>query len=252
MKIKKQIIIILLVITLSMFSSAAYSQKLVFGAFENLPPYDYKENNQWVGIDIEIGNEIFKRLGIDAGYVFYPWTRLINTAREGKIAGILATFCSAKAMEERIFLEYPAEFTYTSKVSVFALKEMQIKVTGLGDLKDKSVGIIRGYSYSSEFDRNQDLKKVDCGDDERLIKILAKKRIYVGVAESAPFLYFSKKLGLQDKFEEVYLLTENPVCMAFSKKYHGHDSKILADKVSKIIRQLKDEGFIEKILNKYR
>jgi len=251
MKIKKRIII--LITALNMFSFNIYAEKLVMGIYEELPPYSYKENNQWIGIDIEIGNEIFRRIGIDAGYESYPPVRLIKTAKDGQIAGILATFCFGKEKSDlRDFLEYANVSAYTSKVSVFALKERQIRISGLADLKNRSVGVIRGYFYSSEFDRDKDMKKAEYDNDEQIVKILAKGRIDAGVAESAPFLYFSAKSGLQDKFEEVYVLTENPVCMAFSKQYPGSESKIMADKVSRVIQQLKDEGFIEKILNKYK
>lgn len=150
------------------------------------------------------------------------------------------------------FLEYTSVSAYMSKVSVFALKERHIKVSGLADLKDKSVGTIRGYNYTSEFDKDKHIKKVECDNDKQMITILEKGRIDVCVAESLPFLYFSSKSGLQDKFEELFVITENPICMPFSKKHPGSDSRILADKVSKVVRQLKDEGFIEGIMNKYK
>jgi polar amino acid transport system substrate-binding protein len=237
----------LIIISVLAFSSDVLAQSLVFSVLEDLPPYQYNENGALKGIDLEIGEEIFKRLGFKIIYKPLPWTRTKKYAAEGKIDGILSMFCLDKYLE---ILDF-AESALTSKLSVFAPKESHLKITHLMDLKGKSVGVIRGYTYSSEFDNYKDFNRFQCDDDKMLIRILEKGRIDVAVAEALPFWFISRQLGLQSKFKELYTLTETKICIGFSKKALGSKSRILADRTSKIFLDLKAEGVIRKILDKY-
>lgn len=223
------------------------AETFVFGALEHLPPYHYKENGQWKGIDIEIGKELSERLGFEIKYEGLPWARMKKYAEKGKIDGIISMFCLEKYFEIVDFAESPV----IADISVFARAGSDIKVSGLDDLKGKSVGIIRGYTYSPEFVSRRDMKKMECDNDEMLVKILEKGRVDVAVAENIPFRFISKKFGFQNRFKKLYTVSGNKVCMAFSKKALGRESKVWAGKVSGIFRKLKEEGVIQKILDNY-
>lgn len=224
------------------------ADSLVLGSLEDLPPYQYMENGEWKGFDIEIGNEVSKRLGKEIKISGLPWARIQKGLEKGEIDGVISMFCMDKYLNVVDFTEP----TNVSKVSVFAKKGSNIKVSSIEDLKGKKVGIIRGYTYDPEFSAYQGFERVVCDDDEMLIKMLSKDRFDVGVAEDKPFLFISKKLGLSNNFEEVYTITENNLCMAFSKKALGEEqSKALADQVNQILKDLKSEGIIEQIMVKY-
>lgn len=76
------------------------------------------------------------------------------------------------------------------------------------------------------------------------------KRIDVAVAADDSFLFLSKRLGHTRDFEAVYLLSESASYVAFTKA-KGNQGKSLADKFNKTLRQLKKEGFIQKVSDKY-
>ena len=224
------------------------AETIVLGVLEDIPPFQYKENGELKGIDLEVGNEIARRLGIEFRYEAIPWARIKKYVAEGtQIDGVLSMFRLEKYLDIVDFTEH----IFKSKICFFAMKDHEMQFSKLDDLRGKKVGVIRGYTYTSEFDAYQEMEKTVCDSNDMLAKLLEKKRVDIVVAEEVPFLFTAKKIGFQDRFREVYTLDENLTCMAFSKKAMGEKSRVMADRVSEIIRKMKEEGEIQKILDKY-
>ncbi|MDM8548640.1 transporter substrate-binding domain-containing protein [Desulfobacterales bacterium HSG2] len=134
---------------------------------------------------------------------------------------------------------------------IFAPKESSIRISGLDDLKNKPlVSVNRGYSYGPKFDNYQGLNKDYSRDEIMQVKKLAEQHTDVAVASEEPFKFFSKRLGFADKFKVVYVLSEEPSYVAFSKA-KGEKCKILAEKFGRTLSRLKKEGVIQKIEDKY-
>ncbi len=223
----------------------ALAEKVVI-AFAVWPPYTMMENGQPSGIDIEIARELCRRVGTESGFRELPWTRALNYLENGKADALL----TPKQTEEREkFMYYPSEPIRIEKRVILVPKGSGIKITKLDDLKDKNIGVVRGYAYSPEFDNYQGVKKTVCDDDQQLVTILVKKRVSIiaGVEELSS-RYLCKKAGLET--EVAYALDGKPTYIAFSKKL-GEKGKALADKFSEALKKLKEEGFIEKVQSKY-
>lgn len=246
MRMDKKIMFMITMIVLSL-SFTVSADMLIFGVFEDLPPYEYTENGELKGIDIEIGREIFSRLGTEIRYEVLPWARMKTYAKEGEIDGILAMYCLETYLDILDFAESPIR----AEISFFARKESTLNISGIDSLKGQSVGVIRGYTYTPEFASYTDITRDECDDDEMLVKKLAGGRFEVAVAEDIPFRFISKKLGFQDTFKKLYTLTEHRICMGFSKKALGAESRIWAERVTDMFQKLEEEGVIQQILDKY-
>jgi len=112
------------------------------------------------------------------------------------------------------------------------------------------VGVVRGYVYDSEFDNYQGLKRRDFSkDDKQLIKKFANNRIPLAASpDEGTVKYLCRQAGVEA--EVVYVLNEILSYIGFSKTL-GEKGKILAEKFSQALRQLKEEGVIQKIEGKY-
>ncbi|QTA77899.1 Extracellular solute-binding protein, family 3 [Desulfonema limicola] len=229
-----------------LFPLYVFAETLVFGVFENIPPFQYQENAQFKGIDIDIANELSRQLNVKIEFKELPWARMKKYAEEGSIDAILSMFCMDKYLNIVDYAESPIK----SVISVFALKESNINVKNLDDLKGKKIGVIRGYTYSSEFSNYKDLRKIECNNDGEVLKRLNEGRIDVAVAESIPFHFLAKKQGIDDKLNELYTISENKLCIGFSKKALGPESKVWADKTVKIFDELIENGFIQNVMDK--
>ncbi len=225
----------------------ALAEKMVFGMLEDFPPYQYTEDRKPVGSDVDIAREVCKRLGIEPEFQVMPWKRVLKTAEDGNISAILSLLFK----EERTsFLYYSKEPTHINRDSVIARKG-SIKVTGLDDLKGKTVGVLAGYSYGPDFDNYKELNKTFCNDQKELIRILNGGRIDVAVAAETPFIFNSGQMGFKDRFETVYVISENPTYTGFSKAAMGEKDRSWAEKFTQTLHQLKTEGMIEKMTDIY-
>ncbi|RLC19152.1 MAG: hypothetical protein DRI57_07540 [Deltaproteobacteria bacterium] len=243
----KRLLVILIVAVLFSLPATALAEKVVFGTAKWPPYVMVSEKGQISGLDVEIVQEMCKRLKIEAKFWVLPWKRAVKYTEKGKVDAIFAM----RHNEERAkFAFYPSEPILMERTVILARKGSGIKITKVDDLNDKIVGVVRGYAYSPEFDKHQGIKKSVCDDDEQVVKMFGKKRILLAAGiDEGSMKYLCKKNGVEA--EAVYVLNEVPGYIAVSKKAMGEKGKALADKFAETLRQMKKEGVIEKIKSKY-
>lgn len=241
----------LLFVGLSVLSVPALATKVVFASYDDIPPKIYRENGQIKGTYIEVIREACKRMKVQAEFVTFPWARAVVMARTGKVDAIFPPFVTAERKE---YLFFPEPVSETRNM-VFALKKRKLKVQSLSDLKGLTVGVNGQYSYGEAFDSYKKNLRLDLSStQEMLIQKLGRsegvKRVDVVVASEDAFRFMSKRLGYGDIFESIYVVSENPAYVAFSKA-KGAGSKELSERFGKTLQQMKKEGVIQKIFDHY-
>ncbi|MDM8538284.1 transporter substrate-binding domain-containing protein [Desulfobacterales bacterium HSG17] len=237
--------ITLLLLVLISFPASGLAEKLIFATSE-WPPYVTLKDGQPTGIMMDVVRELCKRLRIEEEIRVVPWKRALSYAKNGKADAIF----SVRYTEERSkFIYYLAEYMIEEKTVILAQKGSGIRITKLDDLKDKTIGVVRGYTYGTKFDKYQGLRKIINDNDEQLINNFAKGRITMAVsADEGVTRYLCKQIGVET--EVAYVIENTHSYIGFSKA-KGEKGKAMADKFSKTLKQLRIEGFIEKTLNKY-
>ena len=216
-------------------------------AVSEFTPYIFEENGKITGIHVDIVTEACKKLGIKPNFHFLPWKRALVYMEHGKVDALL----SPVKTEERIkFMYYSSEPIDAEKTVFMARKDKNMKVAKLDDLKGISIGVIRGYSYSPEFDNYEGLKKEDVTNAIQLMKKLDAGRTDLVIGEEGNLKYIRKKYALGD-IKTVFILTETPNYIGFSKKALGEKGNVLADKFGQVLHRFKENGVILKIRNKY-
>ncbi len=146
---KKLFVTLLLVVVIGL-PGYALAEKLVIATTE-WPPYVFMENGKLTGIDVEIIQEVCKRNGIESDIQMVPWKRALKEVEEGRMDAIFAPIYT----EERAkFLYYPTEPLNIEQNVFLSLKGSGVKAFKLDELKDKSVGLVRGYKFTPEFDNH--------------------------------------------------------------------------------------------------
>ncbi|OQX27460.1 MAG: hypothetical protein BWK80_05120 [Desulfobacteraceae bacterium IS3] len=225
------------------------AEQLVFSVLEDFAPYQYMENEKSVGCDVDIMNEVCKRLNIELKVKPLPWKRALKTAENGDSSGLLTVLHTA---ERENFLYFTSEPVHIQKNVIIARKGSGITIKGFDDLKGKEVGVVANFSYGPEFDKYEGLKKTVCYGQEELVRIVDKERIDLAMGAEDPFRFIWKKLNLKERFEVVYVIAEIQAYTGFSKKGCGEKGKVMADKFSEVMRQMKAEGVTQQIMDKYR
>ena len=202
-------------LSLSLPAQASTKKLLVIG--EEFAPYEFVQDGQVVGIDIDICDRIFAKLGYDVEYRIMPWKRAWYHVEKGLADVILTT--SRKAAREP-FVWYPktdmwqGDFVFFYQKGRFKPEFLDLhyaKTQGL------SVGIIQGNSYHQSvwqqfpYGNGRDSFQGDLTREtlhpqlypvaslkQNLLKV-ASGRVDVTIANKTYGMYTAKLLGVADQ-----------------------------------------------------
>ncbi|AFY01109.1 substrate-binding periplasmic protein [Bdellovibrio bacteriovorus] len=233
------------------FAMSARAEKIVFATYDDIPPKVYREGTELKGTYIEIIREICKRMNVEPVFETYPWPRAEVMTETGKVDALFPPFMTDERKKVYYFTEEPV--TYTRNMA-FALKKRKVKVTGLEDFKKLTVGVNDRYSYGPVFDAFKKKLRLDHSTtQEMLVKKLSAsdvKRVDVVIASEEAFWFLVKRMGYKDVFEQVYVVSENPSYVVFSKAA-GKSHQQMAERFNKTLVQFKKEGGVKRINDKY-
>ena len=225
--------------------------------WEEWPPYQYEENDQILGIDIDITRAVINAENCKATFKKMTWQRQLNSIKSGKIDLGAAASKTADREEFAYFTEKYRDET----MSLFlrkGLKDMQIK-----DLKELEkmvisghfkLGIVRGYHYGAEFGellKNKTFKKniqeVD-NIKQNIIKCTSKRIDgFLGDKFGVTSMILKDKLGDKIVISD-FDVNSDGVFFMLSKK-SATPQKI--KKLESGLRKIKDKGYIKQIKEKY-
>lgn len=203
---------------------------------ESFPPYEFMENDQVVGIDVEITRHILNKMGVEHEFKILPWKRAWAMLEDGDAHMGLSV---SKKSERTPYVYYPdnhlwdASFVFltneTTK-STYAIKHYDdIKANRL------RVGVTSGNSYDATFweafpwqDTQQKRLHPLLRRAPSLISNLKKlevNRINVFPVVKTIGLYNAKELGLEGITFYDTVLFSKPYPAVFSKKATFHSPK---------------------------
>ncbi|WP_428526214.1 substrate-binding periplasmic protein [Roseibium sp.] len=214
-------------------------------------PFKFEESGQPQGIDIEVIDAVFDKLGISYKVEFIRSdARIQEDARNGRADMLLVFSKNAKRQE---YLTYPEESYVDIGWNFFIRSEDQDKIVyeSFDDLKDLKIGITKDISYTPEF-LASGLSFEESPRSELQIGKLLAKRFDAVPMNTISTLYEQNKEGNLDKI--AYLpkpLKSKAYYNVFTKasKYPGIEG--LPAKYDAAVRELKADGTIDAIFAKY-
>ena len=202
-------------------------------------PYEYYEGKKVVGIDAEIADAICEKLGYKLVIDDMEFDSIITAVSSGKadfgMAGMTVT-------EER---KKAVDFTdpYTTATQVIIVPEKDSKVKNADDLAKASVGVQLGTTgdiYVSDI-KGASVERFSKGADAVLA--LTKGKVDAVVIDNEPAKAFVDQNDGIEILEEPFEKEDYAICL---KK--GSD---LTAKINKALKELKEDGTIKKIVDKY-
>lgn len=216
---------------------------------EDYPPYEYMEHGEFKGLDIEIIRAVSKRLGITANIQFLPWSRAMQNVKMGRDDAIFPVF---KTKEREKFLYYPSENISSEKNVLIVKYDSNKSAKSIEDIRGWRIGVAADNSYGEEFDNfTEIIRDTSVNNDALIKKLKGKKRLDAIIMNELVFDMVVKQKGYEGWFRKLeYVPNEAGLYIAFSKE-KGESSKKLAEQFGSTLKQLKKEGVIQKILDKY-
>ncbi|MCK7610787.1 substrate-binding periplasmic protein [Roseibium sediminicola] len=214
-------------------------------------PYKFVENGVYKGIDIEVIDEVMRRLDLTYSVeLIESGTRIQQEAMSGR-ADMLLLF--SKKPERMAFLLYPEESYIDISWNFFIRAEDEGKIAfeAYRDLAGLQIGITQDFSYTPEF-LQSGLSFQTVPRNTLQIGMLLAKRIDAVPMNTISTLYEEKKAGRLDKlsFLSKPLITK-PYYNVFAKASSYPDIDGLVARYDQTIRDMKADGTLEAILVKY-
>ncbi len=257
---------------LAMFASCGTEEKtLVMATNAAFPPYEYKDGDKIVGIDVEIAAAIAEKLGMKLQIEDVEFGAALTGVAEGKydmgMAGITVTEDRKKTMD--------FSATYAIGIQVMIVRN-DSAITGLDDVfeydeegnpkalknPDIKIGVqenTTGDIYSSADITGWGFNDVEEGTDKILtervnryktgaeaVEALKSGKVDMVIIDNEPAKAFveANKDSVHIIEGENYTEEEYAICV---KK----GNKDLLDKINKALEELKAEGKLDEIINKY-
>ena len=240
----KKIITLLLALTLLITCFAGCGKendKLVMGTNAAFPPYEFVDDSgKIVGIDAEIAAAVAEKLGMELEIKDMEFDSLLTAVEGGSIDIALAGMTVTD--ERKLSVDFSD--TYATGVQVVIVKE-DSAIKSIDDLKDKMIGVQAGTTgdiYCTDEFGQENVKQYNNG--ALAVAALNNGQVDCVVIDNEPAKNFVKaNTGL--KILETEYAVED-YAAAISK-----ENTELKDNFNKALKELKDEGKLDEIINKY-
>ena len=213
--------------------------KIVMVTKAEFPPYEYHENNTIVGIDADIARAIADQMGMELEIQDMAFDSLIPAIQSGK-----ADFAAAgmTVNEERLrnvdFTE-----TYAEAAQVIIVKEGSA-IAAPADLTGKKIGVQTGTTgdiYADDVE-NAEVQRFNKGMEA--VMALTQDKLDAVIIDREPAKVFVKENEGLKILDEAF--TEEEYAIAIKK---GNTE--LLEKMNAAIKELKESGELQKIVDKY-
>lgn len=237
-KLFKSLVMGAMVLSLSVTSFA--KEKIYVGTNAEFPPFEYLENGEIKGFDMELVNEIGKILDADIKIVDMAFDGLLPALQMKKVDLVIA---GMTANEERMKTVSFTQPYYTAS-QVIIVKEGNDSIKSFNDLKGKKVGVMLGFTGDMVVSEIEGVKIERFNAAYAGIMALQAGKVEAVVLDSEPaknYVAQNKGLVLADADAE-----QEEYAIAVRK-----NDKALLEKVEKALKEIKENGTYDKLLQKY-
>lgn len=213
--------------------------KLVMATNAEFPPYEYREGDQFVGIDVEIAGMIAQKMGVELVIEDMAFDAIINAVDAGKadigMAGMTVT-------EERLKnIDFSTTYAEASQVVVV---QTGSKIKTPDDLTGKVIGVQLGTTgdiYCSDVEGAK-LERYAKGFEA--IQALSQGKVDAVVIDGEPAKVFVSQAQGIEILPDAFTVEEYAISM---KK----GNTALVDSVNQALKELEAEGKLQEVVDKY-
>ena len=214
---------------------------LVMCTNAEFPPYEYKDNNEFKGIDVEISQLIAKKLGVEIRIEDIAFDSLLPEVNSGKADFAMAGMTVTEDRKE--FVDFT--HTYQTAVQVIVVPSNST-IENVEDLHEKTVGVQLGTTGD-----------IYCSDPESNLKVERFPKIIDG--------FQAMKAGridacvIDDQVAKNIVEQDASSYKILETKYADEEYAIavkkgntdLLNKLNNIIDEIKSNGELDAIIKKY-
>lgn len=229
-------------------SSAAESAVLIVGTTSNYPPFEFVQDGNVVGYDVDIVREVAKRMGKELDLQDMAFDALVPATQLGHMHIIAAALTPTPERAQRVL--FSDHYFSGDALAIIIPESSKDLIKSTADLKDKRVVVNQGYYadlYISAIPSITDITRLDTMSDAFLA--LKAGHVDAFVTSAKPAQEFFEKQGnaglvmvpvTDPQAQESYSL-------AISQKHQD-----LVPLVNKALSEMHKDGTIAKLKKKWK
>lgn len=214
--------------------------KLYVGTNAEFPPFEYLDNNVIVGFDIDVINEIAKRMGKEIEFKNIAFDGLLPALQAKKLDIIIAGMTADDERRKSVNFSEPY---FTSKQAIL-INDPAKNIKTFADLPGKNVGVTLGYTGDLIVSKNPEIKTQRYNGGSEAIMALRANKIDAVVLDYEPAKNYAKHN------EGLILLDTDLAEEQYAIAVRKEDTKLLQD-INKALKSIRDDGTYEKFIEKY-
>lgn len=228
----------------SLPDSVKEAGKLINGLDDAYPPMSYRaEDNTLIGWDVDFGNAVAKKLGIEIEWTPADFAGIITGVQTKKYDIALSALTITDERAEMV--DFSDDYFY-SGATVIIRDDMANEIKSIKDLEGKTVAVQLGSSSETklgDLDYIADVKTYSTITDELLD--LKNGRVDAVVEGLPVAMYYSAQT---DGIMAVETIDSYPYGVAFNK---DEDGQALRAAWNNAVKELKEDGTLDKITQKW-
>jgi len=216
--------------------------KLIVGTSADWPPFEWIDNGQVVGIDIEIAKRIADKIGVELEIKDMKFSALIEALKNDMVDMIIADISPTSKRELQVDFSIPYYFTKGNVIVILSDKN----IMSVKDLYGKKIGVQLGTIQQDWAEANLKNYSTIITYDKvypDMIFVLKRGDIdAVVISEQVANVILQKESGLKIAF-----YVGGPSMSAIAVKNGAEDLKYV---INQVIEELLESGEMQNIFNK--
>ncbi|WP_127818216.1 amino acid ABC transporter substrate-binding protein [Microbacterium sp. CPCC 204701] len=201
----------------------------------------HDESGELVGFDVEIAEAVADRLGLEVVFQETQWDAIFTGLDAGRFDVIANQVSINPEREEKYLFSEP----YTVSPGVIVVPEDDDSITSFADLEGKTTAqSLTSNWYELAQDSGADIEAVEGW--AQAVALLQQGRVDATINDSLTFLDYEKSEGPTGL--KIAAETDDPAYNAFA---FTRDKSALVEAVDKALAELRDEGVLAEISEKY-
>ena len=238
--------------TLFLLTSFCFAEEIIIFGNDKKSPKVWSEKGQPTGLLVDILRHLEPQLGSTFNIKLCPWKRAYYNMLEGE-GGIIGL---SKNDQRLKIIDY-SDVMFVDEIILVVIKGNEFFYNTINDLQGKCVGVVRGSSYGSIFDKAEGTvftATPDSGTVFRLLKLLHGRMdvALVNPGRAALDNAIMSDPHLKDN-KSKFIVLENP--FMYDPNYLGFtkttNQKKFISRFNQALQKSKQSGAIQKIIQSY-
>ncbi|QRY80985.1 amino acid ABC transporter substrate-binding protein [Pseudomonas sp. PDNC002] len=238
---------LLLLLMCLCIGSALRAEEVLRIAADRWPPYA-DQGLPGNGVAVDMVRAALKRAGFASAYIEVPWPRVLHGVKNGEYDLVADAWYTP---EREVYGEYSEPYLI-NRVRLIKRRGSSITFTRLADLYPYRIAVVRGYSYSADFNNDPQLQRVPVFSFVNAAMMLQVGRVDLTLEDEITARHhFNGDLAeVKEQLEFLPVpLAENGLRILVSRHNPRHAEIVAA--FDKAIREMKADGSYDALMREH-